>query len=97
MRKFTNMKNKIVIAAAVAAVFVGLHARTVQAASGVWGVMLFAGGYAMVTTRLGSAAGNPAPGDYGGDGKTDPALYQAASGQWTALLSASGYAPVVWQ
>jgi hypothetical protein len=31
------------------------------------------------------------PGDYDGDGKTDPAVYNTATGEWLVMLSGSGY------
>jgi hypothetical protein len=31
------------------------------------------------------------PGDYDGDGKTDPAVYFPTTGQWWILYSSTGY------
>jgi len=33
----------------------------------------------------------PVPGDYDGDGKTDPTVFQPSTGTWSVLKSSSNY------
>ena len=45
-----------------------------------------------LTLALGLSTDIPVPGDYDGDGKTDPATYAAATGTWSILQSSTAYA-----
>ena len=45
-----------------------------------------------ITVSLGTESFVPAPGDYDGDGKTDPAVYQPETGQWRVLFSSTDFA-----
>ena len=45
-----------------------------------------------VNRGVGVASDIAVPGDYDGDGKTDPAVYRAATGQWIMRLSSVDYA-----
>jgi hypothetical protein len=38
----------------------------------------------------------PAPGDYDGDGKTDPCVYRPGTGTWFVLESHAGYTTWWW-
>jgi hypothetical protein len=39
----------------------------------------------------------PVPGDYDGDGKTDPAIYRPSTGQWYVLKSGANYTTYIVQ
>ncbi|MBU4198609.1 MAG: choice-of-anchor D domain-containing protein [Verrucomicrobia bacterium] len=58
---------------------------------GIWMVMLSGSGYLIATAALGGLGYAALPGDYDGDGKTDPAVYHTTTGDWCVMLSASGY------
>ena len=63
---------------------------------GTWYILTSSTGYSYgsySTHRWGSqAAGDiPMPGDYDGDGKTDPAVWRASNGTWYILKSSDGY------
>lgn len=60
--------------------------------NGLWRVALSGQGYQSgALSDFGSPGLIPVPGDYDGDGKTDPTVYDPGAGVWHILLSGSGY------
>jgi len=64
---------------------------------GHWHGWLSGHGYASAQRSgyLGGPGWAPAPADFDGDGRADPAVFHPASGDWRFLLSRSGYAPLL--
>jgi hypothetical protein len=68
---------------------------------GQWIILTSSSNYtASIVVSLGTNGDTPVPGDYDGDGKTDPAVYMPATGRWRILYSSTSYAtgsgPVSW-
>ena len=64
--------------------------------NGVWYILLSNNGYSQspgqyLVEQWGQPGDIPVPGDYDGDGKTDPAVYRPSNGVWYALLSSTDY------
>jgi hypothetical protein len=62
-----------------------------QARTGNWFAIGSNTGFFNVVLGFGGAGFTPVPGDYDGDGETDPAVYQASTGNWFVVGSTDGF------
>ncbi|MCM3878676.1 MAG: VCBS repeat-containing protein, partial [Vicinamibacterales bacterium] len=64
-----------------------------RAATGSWNILSSSTSFKQsLSVVLGSTDAIPVPGDYDGDGKTDPAIFRTTTGAWSILASSTNLA-----